>query len=82
MKRDKNDISEKMRRATLFAMVPEVVVENRLAGRRDLDDCAKVRCMIDDMTRDPESGEGGAINRHQLKLREVTLDLADGSSEG
>ena len=41
-----------MRQAALFAMAPEAVVENRLAGRRDLDNYAKVRCMIDDMIKD------------------------------
>ena len=37
-----------MRQAALFAMAPEAVVENRLAGRRDQDNYAKDRCMIDD----------------------------------
>ena len=49
---EKDDISDKMRQAALFAIAPEAVVENRLAGRRDLDNYAKVRCMIDDMIRD------------------------------
>ena len=52
MKFEKDDISDKIRQAALFAMAPEAVVENRLAGRRDLDNYAKVRCMIDDMIRD------------------------------
>ena len=43
MKFEKDDICDKMRQAALFAKVPEAVVENRLAGRRDLDICAKVR---------------------------------------
>ena len=47
-----DDISDKMRQAAFFAMTPEAVVENRFAGRRDLDNCANVRCMIDDMNRD------------------------------
>ena len=34
---EKDDISDKMCQAALFAMAPEAVVENRLAGRRDLD---------------------------------------------
>ena len=33
MKFKKDDISDRMRQATLFAMAPEAVVENRLAGR-------------------------------------------------
>ena len=86
MKSEKDDISDKMRQAALFAMVPEAVVENRLAGRRDLDNYAKVRCMIDDMTRDKREARGaiklsGAGNQpppdvDQLKLREMTSDLA------
>ena len=51
MEFERDDISDKMRQA-LFAMAPEAVVENRLSGRRDLDNYAKVRCMIDDMVRD------------------------------
>ena len=73
MKFDKNDISDKMRQAALCAMAREAVVESRLAGRRDLDDYAKIRCMIDDMIRD---------KRDHLKVREVTSDLADEASEG
>ena len=85
MKLDKNGISDKMHQAALFAMAPEAVVENKLAGRRDLDDCAKVRCKMDDMSRDKGEARGGNQPLpyvDQLKLREVTLDLADGSSEG
>ena len=37
MKFEKDDISDKMRQAALFAMAPEAVVENRLPGRKDLD---------------------------------------------
>ena len=51
LKFGKNDVSDKMRRAALSAVAPEAVVENRLAGRRDLDKYANVRCMIDDMIR-------------------------------
>ena len=47
MKFEKDDTSDKMRQAALFAMAPEALVENRLAGRRDLDNYAKVRCMIE-----------------------------------
>ena len=39
-------------------MDPEAVVENRLAGRRDFDKCAKVRCMIDDVIRDEREAKG------------------------
>ena len=87
MKFEKDDISDKMRQAALFAMAPEAVVENRLAGRRDLDSYAKVRCMIDDMMRDKReargaiklSGRGGQPppDVPQLKLREMT-DFAEG----
>ena len=80
MKFEKDDISDKMRQAALFAMVPEAVVENRLAGRSDLDNYAKVRCMIDDMIRDKREARGaiklsGGGNQpppdvDQLKLRE------------
>ena len=38
-----DDISDKMRQAALFAVAPEAVVENRWAGRRDLDNYGKVR---------------------------------------
>ena len=51
MKFEMLDISDKMRQAAFFAMNPEAVVENRFAGRRDLDNYANVRCMIDDMVR-------------------------------
>ena len=58
LKFEKDDIFDKMRQAALFAMAPEAVVENRLAGRRDLDNYAKVRCMIDDMIRDKREARG------------------------
>ena len=38
--------------AALFAVAPVAGVENKLVGRRDLDNYAKVRCMIGDMIRD------------------------------
>ena len=70
-------------------MAPESVVENRLAGRRDLDSQAIVRCMIDDMIRDKREARGaiklsGGGNQpppdvDQPKLREMT---AEESSEG
>ena len=92
MKFEKDDISDKIRQAALFAMAPEAVVENRLAGRRDLDNYAKVRCMIDDMIRDKREARGaiklsGGGNQpppdvDQLKLREMTPDFAEESSEG
>ena len=73
MKFEKDDISDKMRQAPLFAVAPDAVVENMLAGRRDLDNYAKVRCMIDDMIRDKRGCEGShqiewrqAINRHRM----------------
>ena len=47
IKFEKDDISDKMRQAAMFAMAPEAVVENRLAGR-DLGNYAKVRCMTND----------------------------------
>ena len=58
MKFEKDDISDKMRQVSLFAMAPEAVVEKRLAGRRDLDNYAKVRCMINDMIRDKREARG------------------------
>ena len=92
MKYEKDDISDKVRQAALFAVAPEAVVENRLAGRRDLDNYAKVRCMIDNMIRDKREARGtiklsGGGNRpppdvDQLKLREMTSDFAEESSEG
>ena len=65
MKFEKDYISDKMRQAGLFAMAPEAVVENRLAGRRHLDSYAKVRCMIDDMIRDKREGR----RSHQTEWR-------------
>ena len=92
MKFEKDGISDKMRQAALCAMAPEAVVENRLAGRRDLDSCAKVRYMIDDMIRDKRevrgaiklSGVGNQppLDVEQLKLREMTSHFAEESSEG
>ena len=92
MKFEKDDISDKMRQAALFAIAPEAVVENRLAGRRDLDNNAKVRCMIDDMIRDKREASGatklsGGGNQpppdvDQLKLREMASDFAEEASEG
>ena len=88
----KDDISDKMHQAALFVVPPEAVVENRLAGRRDLDNYAKVRCIIDDMIRDKTEARGaiklsGGGNQpppdvDQLKLRGMTLDLTEESSEG
>ena len=84
MKFEKDDISAKMRQAALFAIAAEAVVENRLAGRRGLDNYAKVRCMIDDMIRDKRearcaiklSGGGNQLPPEvdQLKLREMTSE--------
>ena len=81
-----------MRQAALFATAPEAVVENRLAGRRDLGNHAKVRCMIDNMIRDQREARGaiklsGGGNQPppdvgQLKLREMTSDFAEEVSEG
>ena len=92
MKFEKDDISDKMRQAALFAMAPGAVVENRLAGRRDLDNYAKVRCMIDDMIRDQRAARGAIIlsegghqpplDVDQLKLKELTSDFAEEASEG
>ena len=65
MKFEKDDISDKMRQAALFATALDAVIENRLAGRRDLDNYAKVRCMIDDMIRDEREVEGS----HQIEWR-------------
>ena len=81
MKFEKDDISDKMRQAALFAMPSEAVVENRYA---------KVRCIIDDMIRDKRargaiklSGGGNQPPMDdQLKLREMTSDFAEESSEG
>ena len=92
MKIEKDDISDKMRQAALFAMAPKAMVENRLAGRRDLDNFAKVRCMIDDMIRDKREARGairlsGGGNQpptdvDRLKLREMTSVFAEEVSEG
>ena len=81
-----------MRQAALFAVAPEAVVENELAGRRDLDNYAKVRCMIDDMIRDKGEARGaiklsGGGNQpppdvDQLKFREMTSDFAEEASVG
>ena len=58
MKFEKDCVSDKMRQAALFAVAPEAVVQNRLAVRRDLNNDAKVRCMIDDMIRDKREARG------------------------
>ena len=68
------------------------MVENRLAGRTEVDNNAKVRCMIDDMIRDKREARGaiklsGGGNQpppdvDQLKLREMTSDFEGESSEG
>ena len=81
-----------MLQAALFAMAPEAVVENTLDGRRDLDDYAKVRCMIHDMIRDTREARGaiklsGGGNQlppdvDLLKLREMTSDFAEEGSKG
>ena len=78
--------------AALFAMAPQAVVENRLAGRRDLDNFAKVRYIIDDMIRDKIEARGAIklsgggnqppLDVDQLKLREMTSDFAEEASEG
>ena len=36
MRFEKDDISDKMRQGALFAVAPKAVVENTLAGRRDI----------------------------------------------
>ena len=91
MKFEKDDISDKLRHAALFAMALEAVVENRLAGRKDLDNYAKVHCMIDDTIRDKREARGaiklsGGGNQpptdvDQLKLREMTSAFAEEVSE-
>ena len=66
MKFEKDDISDKTRQAALFFFVSfRVVVENRLAGRRDLDNYSKVRCMMGDMIRDQREATG----RDQIEWR-------------
>ena len=85
MKFEKNDISDKMRQAALFAMARGAVVENRLTGRGDLDNHANVRCMIDDMIMDEREAWGGIklsgggnqppTDVDQLKFREMTSDF-------
>ena len=92
MKFEKDHISDKIRQAALFAIAPKARFENRLAGRRDLDNYAKVRCMIDDMIRDKReargaiklSGEGNQqpTDVDHLKPREMTSDFAEEVSEG
>ena len=58
MKFEKDDMSGKMRQAALFAMAAKAVVENKLSGRRDLDNYSKVGCMIDDMISDKREARG------------------------
>ena len=63
-----------------------------MAGRRDLDNHTKVRCMIDDMIRDKREARGAIkcsgggnqppLDVDQLKLREMTSDFAEESSKG
>ena len=90
MKFEKDDISDTMHPAALFAKAPEAVFENRVA--RDLDNCTKVRCMTDDMIRDKREARGvtrfsGAGNQptpdvDQLKLGEMMSGFAEEASEG
>ena len=73
--------------AALFTLAPELVVENRLASRRDLNNWAKVHCRIDDMIRDKREARGaielsGGGNQpppdvDELKLREIMSDFAE-----
>ena len=73
-------------------MAPEAVAENRWTERRDLDNYAKGRCMIDDMIRDTREAReaiklSGGGNQpppevDQLRLREMTWDFAEEASEG
>ena len=91
---EKGDIPEIVRQAASFAIVPEAVVENKLSRRRDLDNQAKVRCLIDDMNMIRDKGEAsGAIKLSgggsqpppdvdQLKLRQMTSDFAEESIQG
>ena len=85
MKFDKNDISDKMVQAAFFAMACETEFENRLAGRRDLDNYAKVLGDKGEARRAIKlGGEGNQPppDVDQLKLRWVTSDLRDEASEG
>ena len=65
----KTDGFNAWRQAALFAMAPEAVVENRLTGRRDLDDCARIRCIVNDTIREkrgePSNWVEEAISRRQ-----------------
>ena len=89
---EKDDISDKMRQAALFAMALEAVVQNRLVGRGDVETYVKVRCIIDDMIRDKREARntiklsGGGSQPppdvDQLKLREMTSDFFAEASEG
>ena len=58
MKFEKDDSCDNVRQAALLATAREAVVENRLAGRRDLDNLASVRCMIDEVIRDKREARG------------------------
>ena len=51
MKRDKDDISENV-------MTPEAKMAKRLAGRRDRDNYAMPRSMVDDKIRDKKEARG------------------------
>ena len=92
MKFEEDYIYYKMRQAALYTVALEAVAENRLAGRRDLDHYAGVRCFVDDMIRDKREARGalklsGGGNQpppdvDQLKLREMTSDFAEELSEG
>ena len=73
-------------------MALEAVVQNWSAGRRDLDNHTKVHCMIDDIIRDMREARGAIklcgggnqppLDVDQLKLREMTSDVAEEGCEG
>ena len=68
---EKDDISDKMRQAALFAVAPEAVVENSLAGRREnsLDD----KCHDQGQERSEENLEPRVSDSKHIKTKNIKL---------
>ena len=68
MKFDRDDTSDKVRQAAVYAMVPEAVVENRLAEIRTL-----TRNTIDDMIRDTRETRSTINIVEAIRCRQTSI---------